>query len=351
MRICYFTLTTNTPPRDLAYLKGLTAQGMEIIECRDFTPGIKKFWRLWQQHRQLKNNYDIMLVGFASHILVPFARLISSRPIIFNALGTVYDGIIGSRKKYGLLGWRVIYCWLTDWLAFNSAQLTLLDTNARVDYIANKFFIPRSKLVRLWTGVDDGVFKYDPAIKKVGTFTVLFRGALMLEAGIEHLVQVADILKSQPIRFRIIGNGYGAPLLAQSIKELSLDNIEWIPERLPWGDLVHKMQECHLSLGQLSDHKRQEFHVPFKTLESMALKIPYLITANSYGILEFLTENETCFCCPPANGKALAEKILLLKDRPDELVQVAENAYQLFQSQFTSQLLSQQLLKIMQQFI
>src|SRR3989344_1745112 len=122
MRICYFTLNKTTLTRDIVYLNGLRNLGVEIIECRDYSPGLKKFWNLWKKHKTLNNNYDLLLIGFSGHILVPFARLISSKKIVFNALSSLYDGVIGSRKKYGFLGWRMAYCWLIDWVAFNSAH-------------------------------------------------------------------------------------------------------------------------------------------------------------------------------------------------------------------------------------
>lgn len=345
MKICYFNLVEKIHTRDAVYLNGLKRLGVEITECRDWSPGFKKFWNLYKKHKALKNDYDVLMVGFSGHILVPFARLISRKKVVFNALSSLYDGIILSRKKYGFLGVRVPYVWMIDWLAFHSADLSLVDTDARKKYIMHKFFVPEHKLARLWSGVDDSIFVYDPNIKKLPVFTVLFRGALMPESGIEYMLQAAEMLKPQ-IRFRIIGSGYLAPLVDKMIKELGLENVEWFKERLPWNELAVKMQECHISLGQLSDHPRQEFHIPFKTLESMALKIPYLVTLNSYGIFEFLTDKETRIGVEPANAKDLAEKILWAKNNQDRLVDMAENAYGLFRQKFTTEALAKELITI-----
>lgn len=346
MKVLYFNLTENIHTRDAVYLSGLKKLGIEVIECRDWTPGLKKFWNLYRKHKTLKDEYDFLFVGFAGHILVPFARIISRKKIVFNALGSLYDGIVLSRKKYGFLGLRVPYTWLIDWLAFNSANITLVDTNARKKYITNYFLLPDKKIVCLETGVDDSIFVYDPETKKLPVFTVLFRGALMPESGIECLLKTADILREEHINFRIIGSGYLAPLVDAKIKELGLKNIEWIQGRLLWNELVKKMQECHLSLGQLSDHKRQELHVPFKTIESMALKIPYLVTGNSHGILEFLTDQKTCIKVEPANPEDLAQKILWAKNNTDRITEIAENAYNLFREKFTAQALAQKLKNI-----
>lgn len=343
MKICYLTLTTSVPTRDAVYLQGLRNLSVEILECRDYTPGIKKFWHLWQKHQALHDDYDALLVGYAGHILVPFARLISKKKIVFNALGSLTDGVIGSRKKYGFLGWRVIYCWIVDWLAFNAAHVSLLDTQARKNYIKKKFFIADKKLLRFWTGVDDSIFKYDPTVSKLPVFTVLFRGALMPEASIEHFLQAAHLLRNESVRFRIIGSGFDTPLVTRMLKDLQLQNVEWIQERLEWNDLIKKMLECHVSVSQLSDHERQNFHVPFKTIESMALKLPYLLTNTSYGILEFMTDGQTCLCFKPADPKDLAEKITYLKQNPEKLASIAQNAYDLFQKEFSTSVLGKNL--------
>ncbi len=148
-----------------------------------------------------------------------------------------------------------------------------------------------------------------------------------------------------------MGSGYLALMTEKIIKDLKLNNIEWIRERLPSIEMVRKMQECHLSLGQLSSNKRQEFHVPLKTIESMALKIPYAVTSNSYGILEFLTDGETCLTVNPSDSKDLAQKILWAKNNPDELSRIAENAYHLFRQDFTTLALAQKLKNILSNII
>ena len=351
MKICYFTLTTTTPTRDIVILNGLRNLGVEIIECRDFSPGLKKFWRLWQKHRALHGQYDILLVGFSGHILVPFARLISRKKIVFNTLGALYNGVIDSRKKYGFLRLRALYCLLIDWLAFHSADLTFVESDARKKYIMRRFFVPERKLVKIWPGADDTVFIYIPNIKKLPVFTVLFRGALMPESGIEYMLQAAHILRDEPINFRIMGAGYLAQLVSKMIRELNLRNVEWITERLQWREMTAKIQECHISLSQLSAHKRQGFHVPFKTAESMALKVPFLVPRNSFGVLEFLIEDETCFCVKPADAQDLAQKIMQLRGRPDDLARIAENAFRFFKKNFTTEAVAQELKNIFKTYL
>src|SRR3989344_2854360 len=345
MRICYFNLTNDIPPRDKVYLIGLKENGVEIIDCRDSSPFLKKFLNLYKKHRSIKNGYDLLFVGYSAHILVPFARLISNKKIVFNALGSLYEGTILSRKRYGLLCWRVVYCLLIDFLAFHSSSLTLVETNEQKKYLKNKFFIPENKITRSLTGVNENKFFYSPNTKKLPYFTILFRGGMLPESGIEYAIKAACLLKNQGVNLRIVGTGIMADKVRKLITDNRLKNVEWITEKLPDNDLRIKMQECHLILGQLSSHDRLNRTIPHKVFESIAMKIPYL-TARNKGVLELLKEEETGFCANPSDPEDLARKIIELKNNPELMAKIAENAYQLYQKELRPLHLARHLLNI-----
>jgi glycosyltransferase involved in cell wall biosynthesis len=346
MKFFYINLTKEIPPRDKIYLDGFRKNGVEIEEYIDNSEALKKFWRIFKKHHAIAGNYDLMLVGYTAHILVPFARLISRKKIIFNALGSLYEGIIVSRGQGSPFSLRGIYCWLVDFLAFHCASLSLVESNEQKKYIARKFFVNEKKLLRAWTGADDNAFFYDSAIKKLSTFTVLFRGGFLPESGIEYALEAAKILENEDINFRIIGWGMLERKVEEMIKKLELKNVEWIRKKLPLEELRVKMQECHLSLGQLSDHERLGRTIPHKAFESIAMKLPYL-TARNKAVLELLTEKEMCFCGNPADAQDLAKKILEIKNNQSLADKIAENAYWFFNKSLTPKFLASEPLKIL----
>src|SRR3989344_3851833 len=91
IKICYLGIYRPTAPRDKVYLEGLKTRGVSVIECVDSSPGLYKFWRLFKKHRQFKSKYDILWVGYLSTMLVPLARIISRKKIVFNALSSGYE--------------------------------------------------------------------------------------------------------------------------------------------------------------------------------------------------------------------------------------------------------------------
>ncbi|MBI2041840.1 MAG: glycosyltransferase family 4 protein [Candidatus Nealsonbacteria bacterium] len=345
LKICYLNLTKDIPPRDAVYLRGLKENGMTVVDCRDHSPGIKKLWEIFKKYRAVRNSCDILWVGYTAHILVPLVRLISRKKIIFNALGSLYEGIIISRGQASPFSLKALYCWLTDWLAFHSASVSLVESNEQRKWLMKKFFLPARKLQRAWTGVDDAVFFYDPAIPKLPNFTVLFRGGFLPESGVEYAVKAARLLKNENVKFKIIGSGLMADKVKKTLQSFDSKNIEWFSEKLNQSQLRIKMQECHLSLGQLSAHDRLNRTIPHKAFESMIMKIPYL-TARNKGILELLQENKTCFACRPADVQDLAAKILEIKNNPEQAGKIADNAFELYQKELTPKILAQEILSL-----
>jgi len=348
MRICYLNITEHIPARDSSYLKGLRECGVEIIDIRDSSPGLKKFLNIYRRHKNLSGKYDVLWVGYSAHILVPFARLISTKVLVFNSLLSFYEGKIISRKQGSWYSPMGIYCWLVDFLAFNFATLNLIENQITIDFISKKFLVPRKKLLLTWTGVNEDDFFHDASIPKLADFTVLFRGALLPDCVIEYFVEAAKILADTDIKFRLLGNGLLAPKVENALKTFNSRNFEWIKERLDIEDLRKKMQETHLQIGWLSDELRSLLSIEHKTFESLVMKIPFL-HGRTPGILELLKEDETGLYCNLVDSRDLANKILKLKNNPELLNTIAENGYKLFNENLTSKHLAEVVLSHLKQ--
>ncbi len=342
VRICYVNITSHLPARDVVYVGGFKECGAEIIDIRDSAPGIRKFLNIYHRHRKLKGEYDFVLVGYAAQILVPFVRFISRKPIIFNALGTLSEGIFARRRRT-MFSLKGVQLWMLDYLAFHLATLSLIDNNVLIDAIAKKFFVSRKKLVRAWTGVDENSFFYDAAIPKLPDFTVLFRGELANDSGIQYLITAAKKLAHTHIKFRILGRGPMAIELERMLKSFPSANVEWIPERLDIRDLRKKMQETHLSIGWLSGGMRAPVSIPHKTFETLALKLPFL-QARLPAMQELFVEDVSALFCKPDDPDELARILKDLEADPAKLHAIAENGYQLFDRNLRSKRLAQDVL-------
>jgi len=338
MKICYFGIYDPNFGRNKVYISGLKENGHEIIECRDISPGILKFWRLWRKHRKMV--YDVMIVGYPGHIVVPFAKLISKGPVIFDALATLYEGEVLSRGRYRRNPLMLLWIHVTDYLAVKSADLILVETNAQKDFFIKRFSLKQNKIVRVFTGADEKVYFRDQSVLKQPQFTVVFRGKFLPEAGVEYILEAAKILETQNVKFLIIGNGFLEKKIKAKIDELKL----LISQYLPSNELREKMLRCHVSLGQFGKHERLERTIPHKAFEALSLGLPY-ITGRAQGISELLTSGKDCLMVNCADGDDLADKILILKNNQELLENISGNGHRLFQEKLTSKKLGKDIIE------
>ncbi|MBI2410244.1 glycosyltransferase [Candidatus Kaiserbacteria bacterium] len=342
MRICYVNFNLKNP-RDQITLRGLRENGAEIVEIADNTPGWRKYLNIARLFRASGRDCDAVMVGYVGGILVPFMKLLTRKPVFYNALCTFFDGMILSRLAGRKFSFASAWYFLLDLLAFHAAARSFVETTAQKEKVRRLYKVNRRKLSMDYVGTDDREFFYDASVPKLNQFSVVFRGMFLPEAGADIAVRAAKELESAGILIRILGRGLLLPEIEKLIRELALKNLELITERLPIEDLRRKMLECHLSLGQLAAHPRLETTIPHKAFESMSMKLPYLTAANR-GVLEILQDNETCFTVPPGDYRALAAKIVELRDRPADLSRVAENAHALFLREYTPKILAGKML-------
>ncbi|MEK7650687.1 MAG: glycosyltransferase [Patescibacteria group bacterium] len=344
MTICYASLGTSNA-RDQATIRALRATGTEVTVLIENTRSWIKFGKLAQKYFALKEQPDLLIVGYASAIFVPLLRLISRKRIIYNALAPLYDGMVTSRGNNQKISLTAIKYWLIDWLAFHTAHHVLVESELQKKFVTKTFLLAPNRVSVTYTSVNQNDFFFDSQIKKLVNFTVVFRGNFLPEAGAEVVVKAAKILEKYGIKFRIIGRGLLELEVQEIIKKLQPENLELITEILPFETLRQKMQECHLALGQMANHPRLSRTIPNKAFEVLAMKLPYL-TGRQPAILELLEENSTCFCNNPGDPADLAQKILDLSKQPELLNIIAERGFALYQQTLTEKITGQRLLKI-----
>ncbi|MES2437247.1 MAG: glycosyltransferase [Patescibacteria group bacterium] len=341
--VCYFGIYKSQFSRNKIYQDGLRAQGIHIIECQDDSRGILKFFRLFKKHWKIRNDYDVLIVGYTGYITVPFARLISSKPIIFDALCSLYEAEVLSRTARPMSWFKKTSIKCIDWLAVKCAHKVLVESNPQKDFFVKRFNLDQKKVIRVLTGVDTSVF-YPIETSKRKKFTAVFRGTVMEEAGIAHIVDAARILEAHDVDVIIATSNSDARAtgIEEYIKSQNISTITFIAKYLSFEELRMLMQSCHVSLGQFADHVRLERTIPHKSYESLAMRLPY-ITAQATGVQDVFTDKENVLFCNKADPNDLANKILDLKSDAQLQASLAENGYALCQSTFTPDVLGKEL--------
>ena len=342
-KVIYLTRTRPNYSLNSVLIKGLKENKVEVAESHIKNRGISGFIKAVSFYRQEAKNTDALIIGYDSPVLVFLSSFFCRKKIIYNAVLSVYERMIISRRLAPRLSLRAGYYWLIDFLAVHCADLIMVESDGQADFFKKLFKVSGKKIYKSWIGVDGDKFFYDPVVPKHGVFTVVFRGALQHETGAEYAVKAAKILEKENIRFVLHSGGLLLGELNKIIDEIKPVNMEIKSNLLSFEELRSLMQKCHLCLGQLSGHPRLERTIPHKAYESLAMRLPYLTASNS-GVLELLTPDETCLICNSADAKSLAEKILWAKNNYSIVEKMAENGYKLYQDKLKSVILAKNLL-------
>ena len=342
MKILYLSNSRLSNSVNRVYIRGLEENKVDVSGhyIEKGLSGVIKAWRIIKSNR----DYDLVIAGYESPWLVAVAKLGSSKPVIYNALCSIYERLIVARALASRLSFKGFYYRLIDMASFYFADRVMLETQSQINYCHKMFKVPIEKCILAWTGADDDKFRYDSSLKKFDKFTVIFRGALMPESGAEFAVEAANKLEKEGVDVIMVSNGMLKNKIDDLIGKLKPANLKLISDFLPDAELVSMMGRSHLSLGQLSNHERLDRTIPHKAYESLAMKLPYL-TASNIAVLELLKPGETCIECKPADSNDLAGKILWAKNNYSEAERIAQKGYELYQRELKSDVLAQKLLE------
>jgi len=324
-------------------MMALRERGVNILECRDVSRWPLKLFKLFIQHWKIRKSYDYLWVGYPGHPVVWLSSLISRKPVIFDAVYTMQEGVLTSRKQKGIFSWKSIYVKIIDWLGVKCADLVLVESYAQKEFFKEKFGIDEKCKV-LYIGASASFYP-DSSVPKYDKFTVLFRGQFLPEAGAKYVVEAAKILEDSNVNFVMVGNGFLLREIEYLVQKIHPKNLRLITRNFTQDELRVLMQPCHVALGQLENHIRLNRTIPHKCYETIAMSIPYM-HARFRPVAEILKDGESVLFVNPADPKDLAEKILYLKNNPEIAKKIGDNGYKVYQERFTPRVLASDILKL-----
>ncbi|MDO8495772.1 MAG: glycosyltransferase [bacterium] len=346
MRVLYFGSYSLNNPRNAVLIKGLRANGIEVLECRDTSRFfLLRCARLFLKYLKFIGRFDVMIVGFSGQELMFLARLLTFKPIIFDVFTSHYMGYILDRKYFSPRSWRAKYYHFLDEWSCQLADKLLLDTQAHIDYFVKEFDLPKEKFHRIWLGANTEQFQSRPAAK-TEQFSVIFWGNFIPLQGVEYMIRAAKILENEPIQFTFIGDG-GQTFEANKklSEELGLKNVKF-PGKLEWDDLHQAVAQADVCLGAFSDSIKADVTIQNKIFETLASG-KALITARTAAVQELLKDGENCLMVNKADPEDLAEKILRLKNDAELKEKIAANGLNFFQENLTEKKLGEMLVKVL----
>jgi len=284
---------------------------------------------VWLKFIFAKNDYDYLLVGFLGQPLLPLAKLLARKPIIFDAFISLYDTLCFDRKTftpYSIVG-RIAY--FLDKKSCEWAGKIITDTNQNINYFAKNFSIPKKKFCRVWVGSQTDLFYPREERKVKDKFIVFFYGTFIPLHGVEYIIRAAKLLEDEKdLLFKIVGRGQTYQKNYNLAQSLNLKNVIFLG-RQPIKTLSDFMASADVCLGVFGDTEKAQRVIPNKVFDALASQKP-VITTDTPAIRELLEDKKGCLLCQTANPRSLADAILLLKQNKVLRDKIAKNGYRKF---------------------
>lgn len=311
--VCFFGIYDPAYSRNRVLMRGFAGIGWRILECRADPrayPGWRKYRELYRQYRRIRRQRrDLVLVAFPGHLVVPLARLLFGRRIVFDAFLSLYDSNVNDRKVHSPRSVRAFLDWASDWSSARLAGVVLLDTHAHIEYFVRTFGVRREKCLRVFVGTDDRVFA--PRAVQPREDIVHFHGAFIPLQGIGHILEAAHLLRGEPIRFNLIGRGQEYPAMRRRAEQLELANVRFI-DPVPYERLPEHIACARICLGIFGGGEKAARVIPNKVYECLALGKP-VITCDSPAVRELERYGALpLVLVPPADPAALAAAVRAL---------------------------------------
>jgi glycosyltransferase involved in cell wall biosynthesis len=311
--VCFFGHYDPDYGRVQVLKMGLAEHGYAVVECRSELKGWRRYVDLWRRHRRLASDYDYLLVAVGGYDVVWLARLLTRKPILFDAFVSVYLTAVCDRSAYRAASLRGLYCRLMDRIPCRLADRVLIDTDAQRDFFVEKYGIPASKFVKVVVGANPEIYSArERPPRSDGKFRVHWHGYIVPFHGVETILEAARLVRSRPeIEFRLVTTFNGKTRWVQKrAEEMALTNVFFLPA-VSQQKLAEQILDADLCLGVFGSNPKAQLVVPNKLYECLACGRP-IITAELPAIKEVVGTSGAVALCAPSSASALAAKILEL---------------------------------------
>ena len=358
--VAYFGTYDPVYPRNAVLIAGLRELGVEVFELQAPLPALTAAQMttprgaarlaggileaharlLARQRRRLE--IDAVVVGYPGHFLVPFGRALAvfrGARLVFDPLVSLWDTFAGDRDLIAAGGWKAAGVRAVDRAAFALPSLVLADTWAHAAYYQAEFALPRGKLAVVPVGALPAPWATGGARPlEHGEPLIVFQyGKWSPLHGAQTVLAAAELLRAEPFRFVLAGEGQLSGALHAQIAGRGLTNVEWLGALSP-AELRSHTLAADICLGVFGGSDKAARVVPNKVYDALACGRP-VVTAGTPGARELLHDGEDALLTPAADAAALAAALRRLLDL-DERGRLGASALALYRRALTPPLVA-----------
>ncbi len=339
MKILYVAGREESYSRTRIVFNALKAQGFDVVGCFPPDKSFKHYPALIWRAARLARHCDVVVVGFYGQIILPFIKLLTWKPILFDMYIATFDTMVNDRSAASTKSLKAKFYKWSDILSCKLSKKLVLETDDHIRDFAKKFKVKEEKFRRIFLAVDDRAIYPRQVEKETDKFLVHFHGEYAPFHGVKYIFHAANILRDEDVHFQIIGKGITYERDKKLARDLDLHNITFI-DVVPYDRLADYMAKADVCLGIFGDNDRMLRVLTNKVIESIGMAKP-LITGRNQPVQELLKHDESVYLVERANPQALADAILELKKDKAKRDKIAQGGYAVFQQHCTMDKLGQ----------
>lgn len=317
MRALYFGTYDRAYPRNAQVISALRAAGVEVVEAHsavwgrhNWSVGMGQLARLARAEtrlaRQGARDADVVIVGYPGHFDVPAARRVArGRPLVFNPLVSLHDTLVSDRGRFRAGTGAAMVVRQIDRIAFSRSDVVVADTATHARFFRETFRLAPERVEVALVGAEDRLFR--PGWYPDEGFHALFVGKLIPLHGLETILEAARLVPEVP--FRVVGDGQLAGVLEGAPP--NVERVGWVEYDL----LPGHYQRAGCALGVFGTSEKAGRVIPNKAFQALACGTA-LVTADTPGARELLTDGRDALLVPPGDPEALAGAIRSLAADP-----------------------------------
>lgn len=233
-----------------------------------------------------------------------------------------------------------------------------------------------SRVIALSPGMQDGVVKYipkektsmipnmakmdefwprgknDQLMEKLGlkkdSFKIVHFGSLGLANGAHSIIESAKLLKNrEDIEFLFVGGGSTENDLVEEVEKNNLKNVKFLG-KFPMSDVSEIVNFSDVSVISFLDLPILYTNSPNKLFDSLSAGKPIIV--NSAGWTKDIAEKSHCgYYVNPNRPEELVQKVLYLKDNPDVVNEMGQNARKLAETVYDKSILCKKFVEVIEQ--
>jgi glycosyltransferase involved in cell wall biosynthesis len=179
---------------------------------------------------------DVIIVGFYGQVILPFFKILTRKPILFDMYIATYDTMVNDRNRArpGSIMARIYH--RLDRLCCTWSKAIVLETQDHIEDFARKFKVPIDKFHRVFLAVDERLIYPRPQCKNSDRFLVHFHANMHLSWCRYDPARCAAV-RDESIEFQVVGRGITYNDCRELARALDLHNVQFI-DPVPYEQLA-----------------------------------------------------------------------------------------------------------------